>query len=152
MPPSRNTTPPRLPTSGIRSSVEKFIVVCPPIGSPDPLSGETSNRPQPRRLVAPPRKYRLKNGTGGFQSWAQAIDRAAARTKGEHGARAQRHVGAALERDLVVVVVAAQPPARLLEVHRGDVALARIEQITGGIAACVEEDRGPQPLRYAAVT
>src|SRR5436190_9868253 len=64
LPPSRNTTPPKLPSSGIRSSVEKFIVLLPPIGRPEPLSGETSNRPQPRRLVEPPRKYRLKKGTG----------------------------------------------------------------------------------------
>src|SRR6478735_4769515 len=64
LPPSRNTTAPRLPNTGVRSSVEKFIVVLPPIGSPEPLKGETSNRPQPRRLVEPPRKYRLKNGTG----------------------------------------------------------------------------------------
>ena len=124
------------------------------------LAADRQSRSAQRRDVeAPPaaqvgraaEEVPLEERHGGFQSWAQAIDRAASRTKGEHGARAQRHVGAALERDLVVVVVAAQPPARLLEVHRGDVALARIGQITGGIAACVEEDRGPQPLRYAAV-
>src|ERR1044071_3887178 len=62
-PKSKKATPPSLPNSGLRISLEPSSIDSPPIGRPNPLSGLTSNRPQPRTLVAPPRKKRLKNGT-----------------------------------------------------------------------------------------
>src|ERR1700754_4544757 len=64
LPPSTKSTALKLPTIGTRASVEKFRKVWPPIGKPEALNGDTSNRPHPRNEVAPPRKYRLKNGTG----------------------------------------------------------------------------------------
>src|SRR5207248_1025733 len=63
LPPSRNSTPPRFPLRMARSSELNASMLLPPSGRPDPLSGLTSNRPQPRMLVAPPRKYFFANGT-----------------------------------------------------------------------------------------
>ncbi len=59
LPASANSTALRFLQIGTRTSAEKFANDWPPIGVPPSLSGATSNRPHPRRLVAPPRKYSL---------------------------------------------------------------------------------------------
>src|SRR6266581_3376759 len=63
LPKSKKPTAPSFPNSGLRISVDPSNIDRPPIGRPKPLNGLTSKRPHPRMLVAPPRKYRLKNGT-----------------------------------------------------------------------------------------
>src|SRR4029453_18180231 len=65
-PASANSTPLRFFQIGTRTSAEKFANVRPPTGDPPSLSGDTSYRPQQRRLVAPPRKYSLENATVRF--------------------------------------------------------------------------------------
>ena len=57
------STAPNLPRISARTSSLNARRLLPPIGRPESLSGLTSYRPHPRRLVAPPRKYFFENGT-----------------------------------------------------------------------------------------
>ena len=115
-------------------------MLLPPIGSPESLSGLTSYRPHPRRLVAPPRKYFFENGTfAGSSSTGRMLPSCSAAR--EHDLVADRQVVAAVNRQRVVVERAGQERAGLLGVKRDLIAAMGVQHAVRRRMLQIEADR-----------